>query len=289
MRWKCFKDEGMHYAESRVELYRLGDKRPQWSRTLPSVVEAACPTERYIFTVRQTGVFVAFPRAQFEPSYTLTLPNDTYTDVILLQSTPPRLVLLGQSGTLYYLNPPENAVHRLKISAKALTLGVLGGGQTLLVADASGRVYAIRERRVVGQWEGAVGGVNGLAPHPKEPLVAGAGVDGIIRIWEYPSGKLLRALAGHRWEVLDVVFAESDRLLSIGTDGQVLVWRTTGTQVPETFLRSPAPPTNAQWYRDPRGRIWLLTPTQMHQLNLRTAEWQSFTLQHSQKKEVPQQ
>lgn len=283
MLW-CGPKEGVWGKGAQIIVYVLGEKRPVWTRSISHTVQAACLTERWVYALTDRAQLHCLPRRAFENAYTLKLPaSATYAALEPVQSNPPLLAALSSTGRLLLLTPPNDQPTTLNISRMPLTQACLGTDETLLIADAEGQVAVVRANKVVKQWAGATGGV-ALSVHPRHPYVAGAGVDGIVRVWEYPSGKLLTALAGHRWDVQSCVFDESgDLLLTLGSDGQVLVWAWRETQVPKTWLRAPQNPTHARLHRDARGRIWLLTPTHTHQLNLQTSQWQSITLHHAQK------
>ena len=62
--------------------------------------------------------------------------------------------------------------------------------------------------------------------HPKEPWVATAGYDRIIRLWNYQSGELLRSFEGHNGAVYDLDFDPSGEILaSASADETIKIWR----------------------------------------------------------------
>lgn len=280
----CSSREGVWSNGAQIMIYVLGEKRPVWTRSLSHTVRAACLTQHWVYAITERAQLHCLPRRAFENPYTLKLPaSATYAALEPVRPNPPLLAALSSTGRLLLLTPPNDQPTTLNLSPKPLAQACLGPDETLLIADAEGQVSVVQAKRVVKQWSGAQGGVS-LSVHPRQPLVAGAGVDGIIRVWEYPSGKLLTALAGHRWDVQSCVFDESgDLLITLGSDGQVLVWAWHEAQLPKAWLRTPQNPTDARLHRDERGRIWLLTPTHTHQLNLHTSQWQSIMLHHAQK------
>jgi WD40 repeat protein len=66
-----------------------------------------------------------------------------------------------------------------------------------------------------------------VAFHPGGKLLASAGLDGTVRLWDVATGCELGTLRGHGDAVRAVTFtAEGARLVSGGSDGTVKVWQT---------------------------------------------------------------
>jgi WD40 repeat protein/serine/threonine protein kinase len=64
-----------------------------------------------------------------------------------------------------------------------------------------------------------------LAFSPDNTCFASGGEDGIVRVWESASGKLLAACRGHRSKVISVAFrADGLRLVTASADGSVRQW-----------------------------------------------------------------
>jgi WD40 repeat protein len=67
--------------------------------------------------------------------------------------------------------------------------------------------------------------VFGIDFSPDGRLVATAGEDGTVRVWEADSGRELFAFYGHGEEVLNVSFSpDGRRLASSGNDNTTIVW-----------------------------------------------------------------
>lgn len=287
--WLASAGKEVLYSDSlRLAVYRLGNSQVQWMCRVRSKVVAACLTERAVYAVTEAAQLHTLPRRVSEPTYALPLPRGVYTALLLVHRHPPVLAALSNTGEIVYLRPPEERIDRLTVSRHPLLNGCVAG-EYLLVSDRAGQVYAVKSQRVVKQWEGCVGGVVRLASHPEDPYVVGAGMDGIIRIWEYPVGQLQAALVGHRWDVLDAAFSEKgDLLVTIGSDGQALVWRWRASQLPDYALPLPEPSSLLRLHRDDEGRLWLLTSTRMHRLDLVSRQWRTVRLQQLTQKEVQQ-
>lgn len=282
-------DEVLRVEDTQLGMYRVGNKRPEWTRALRRSVQAACFTTARVFALTEGGQLASLPRRPFENAYTLALPQRPYRALLLVQENPPRIAALPHSGELLLLAPPEERPTRVPVSQHPLRSGCVAPNQTVLVSDEAGQVWGIQKSQVAFRWEGALGGILAWALHPTQPIVAGAGVDGIIRVWSFPSGKLQVALAGHRFEVLQVLFdKQGDLLLTFGSDAQLLVWRWRESQLPRHYLRLPAPPQNALLHRDAKGELWLLTSSGMHRLDLNKLEWRSIAIQTLTKKEAQQ-
>ncbi len=75
-------------------------------------------------------------------------------------------------------------------------------------------------------WKGHEGGISCLAFDRAGTALASASGDGTIRLWQVPTGKLLRRLEGHDGSVNWVCFAPNGKeLASAGSDGSVILWQ----------------------------------------------------------------
>ncbi|MFI5963270.1 P-loop NTPase fold protein [Streptomyces asoensis] len=75
-----------------------------------------------------------------------------------------------------------------------------------------------------GQFAGHPGSVWGLA-FCAEDLLAGAGGDGTVRLWDCSEGQLVAVLAGHRALVRDIASSNDGRMLaSVSGDGEIRLW-----------------------------------------------------------------
>ena len=64
-----------------------------------------------------------------------------------------------------------------------------------------------------------------LAFHPDGSVLASGGDDGLVRLWDLPSGRELAGLQGHRQTVTSIGFLHGgDRLASASLDGTMRIW-----------------------------------------------------------------
>ncbi|MCS6918671.1 MAG: hypothetical protein NZM28_02755 [Fimbriimonadales bacterium] len=279
--------EALYSDGKRLGVYLLGKGQIRWTARFAESVQAGCLTDTAVYAITSSTRLHRLPRQPHEPVYALPLPRAAYAALFVERLKPLTLVLLASTGEVFWLSPPDDQVQRLALSRHALVNGCVSSEGDLIVSDKQGQVYLLRGRRVTRQWEGGTGGLADLATHPSQTYVAGAGIDGIIRVWDYSTGRLHTALAGHRWDVQEVAFAEQgDLLVTIGSDGQALVWHWQRGQLPQHTLRLPEPPLSARLQRDAQGRIWLLTPTHMYRLDWASQQWHAVTLQNLSQKET---
>ncbi|MEU5764631.1 P-loop NTPase fold protein [Streptomyces asoensis] len=75
-----------------------------------------------------------------------------------------------------------------------------------------------------GKFAGHPGSVWGLA-YCAEDLLAGAGGDGTVRLWDCSEGRLVAVLTGHRALVRDIASSSDGRMLaSVSGDGEIRLW-----------------------------------------------------------------
>ncbi|QJT07169.1 hypothetical protein G9272_32545 [Streptomyces asoensis] len=98
-------------------------------------------------------------------------------------------------------------------------------GSWLASASWDGRVVIWRDGTAAHRLTGHTGKVWTAAAHPRRPLLATAGDDRTVRLWDARTGRELAALTGHTGRVLAVAFSpDGARLASGGEDGTVRLW-----------------------------------------------------------------
>lgn len=110
-------------------------------------------------------------------------------------------------------------------------------GKVLSVGDASGGVFAMEGtsgRRLWTQPDAHRGGVLAVAAHPRRLLVATAGEDGRLLIWDGAEGTLRNELTvGNAW-VEHLAWSPEGNWIAAASGRTVRVWRGDGTVVGES-------------------------------------------------------
>ncbi|MEM8680098.1 MAG: WD40 repeat domain-containing protein, partial [Planctomycetota bacterium] len=84
--------------------------------------------------------------------------------------------------------------------------------------------------------------ITALAIHPSGDLLAAAGDDHVVRLWNFADGELLSEQVGHADWVRSAAFSQrGDELFTAAADGKVLAWYPTRRTPPKTvFARDAA-------------------------------------------------
>jgi WD40 repeat protein len=146
----------------------------------------------------------------------------------------------GEGGLL--AGNPSGALHHwpgARISASPSAIGQAGDALTAVAAAAGDSAFGAADGSVRVRRQGGLdlalsahdGAVNGLALSPGAELLASAGEDGMLRLWEMPDPESATAaplvtLQGHDGPVRAVAFSPDGQLLvSAGADGTIRLWR----------------------------------------------------------------
>ncbi len=116
----------------------------------------------------------------------------------------------------------------------AMAGGWSRGGEALVVGDAEGGVYAFDGESGETAWERRGvhdGGVLSVAVHPKGSVIATAGQDGRVLLWNADEGQVTRAIdVGSSW-VEKVAWSQDGQRLAASCSRQVCVYDVDGAEV----------------------------------------------------------
>src|SRR5262245_1499452 len=69
------------------------------------------------------------------------------------------------------------------------------------------------------------GEVAGMAFHPNGQLLATAGMDGVVQVWEIGSGRKVESYSGHKRSVRSLVYSPNGRFLATGGEDRTVLVR----------------------------------------------------------------
>jgi WD40 repeat protein len=124
---------------------------------------------------------------------------------------------------LGHFRPHQNQVGCVALSPDGGWVGAVDPDATLKVLDVrTGREQMVRQRCTDGG-----GQVFALAFSPDRNVVATAGSNGTIRLWDTQSARQVADLSGHRDSVHALAFSPDGLFLAAAAfDGEIRVWTT---------------------------------------------------------------
>ena len=168
-------------------------------------------------------------------------------------------------------------------------------GTLLAAVEDNGNLWVFRpEDSTMGSPIAMPAGAQAIAFSHSDKLLAVAGHDLAVRLFDTESRKIIRTFKGHDAKVNDVAFSPDDSEIAVATEsGQVKIWRVDANpsfrslDVPMSSARSAALSENGKWvavgYRD--GSVWLrslTTPDVSHELAKPDDRYMARTVHFSQ-------
>lgn len=172
----------------------------------------------------------------------------------------------GSSGESTKLEPQPGKVNSLRFSQDGKRL-LVGSGVTGLYGRAA--IHDVATGKAVATVEGHADSIQVAVFSPDEKLIATAGYDREIIVWEVESGKPIQTLRGHNGAIHSLAFSRDGKVLvSASADATVKVWEVaTGKRLdtmsqPQQEVLSLAITADDSWViagsADNRLRVWQL-------------------------------
>ena len=151
-----------------------------------------------------------------------------YWESLVVHPTRPVVYVLSRFGTLAAWDKDEDWLQIFRDTAEvSYALAMPTHARTLYLGSGSGVIYALDPGTLSIQkvLRGHREGVRGLALSYDNRLLASAGLDGKVMVWQMPEGLRIRTLEGHEDGVRAVAFSPDGRYLaSAGKDGLLILW-----------------------------------------------------------------
>ncbi len=203
-----------------------------------------------------------------------------YWESLVMHPKKPIVYVLNRFGTLAAWDKDEDWLQLFQDTAEvSYALAMPGHAKALYLGSGSGAIYVLdpNSLSIEKVLRGHRSGVRGLALSYDDRLLASAGLDGKVMIWQLPEGLRIRTLDGHEDGVRAVAFSPDGRYLaSAGKDGLLILWDVAlGTREKTLRLGTPlwsvAFSPNGQ-YLAAGGNDGLLRLWRIDQLGIRPAQ-----------------
>ena len=213
------------------------------------------------FEARQGQPATLTSPAYPHPSSTSPAPQPSSTPNPSATPTPDASPMLAQPGStprperIRAANTAQlELAHEVQYKVWELVLDLAWSPSTGLLAVAAGEhihLYATPDFKEILQIP-AGGVLNELAFQPKGSLLAGAGQDGSLVVWDVLTGEMLYRVAAHKKAANTVVFSQDGALIATGgNDGMARLWASQdGSRVAEMIGGAFAIPSVSFAYAD---------------------------------------
>lgn len=165
-------------------------------------------------------------------------------EAVALHPRKPLLYALSRYGLLVSWDTQEGWLQTyVDTVGISYALAMPSHGKALYVGSGGGAIYVLDpfELSVKKVLRGHRDGVRGLALSYDDRLLASAGLDGKVMVWQLPEGLRIRTLEGHTDGVRAISFSPDGRYLaSGGRDGLLCIWEVATGQLVKS-LSLPAP------------------------------------------------
>lgn len=266
---------------TRVYLYRWGESRPVWERALTGTPQAVAFTRRAVYW-SATDKLHQLPRAPQEPMQSYVFPHARAGAPVGLLSYETTVVGWTAKGALCKATLPEAQWRILSLGRAALT-AVARCDRWLVAADTAGNAHLVSldSWKVERSWECGLGGVAEWCYHPERRWLAAACIDGLVKVWELPSGRLVSAFASHRYGAARVAWRlPTAELVSWGEDGQLWFYDVAANRaLSERLLETPRELHEAlalRWRSETLVEVW--TASAFWNCRLPAGRWQTIPL-----------
>ncbi len=276
--WQATVERWGVWQEGKISIFQWGSSAPEWEARQAGEPADLALASRGVYALTTTQL-VWLPYNRYEPKQSWTVPAHT-KGLILWDRQQHRLLLWDDKGQVFTCDASGSFSRPFRVDPAPVAQAVAQNEKAVVLATNQGALLWVEGTEVRRRWLAHSGGLTSLRFHPSNSnQLLTTGYDGLIILWDVPTGKYLKAMAGHKGIPLNAAFLrDPSYVITIGDDGLTLLWELSRPNLPVAYADVPNTGEPRLLQMDRQGRVWLVTDGAIHRWEDDRRRWQTIRL-----------